>query len=142
MLEAMDASPSLRRLMLLYVQTLLVQISGNAAANVADRLAERLARWLLMCHDRVDGDEINLTHEFMARMIGAPRTAVTTTLHELEGLHMVRVLRRRVLVVDRARLGEFAGAAYGTPEREYRRLIGPFGKSPSSHATAAAQLAE
>jgi CRP-like cAMP-binding protein len=140
MLEAMDASPSLRRLVLRYVQTLLVQISGNAAANVSDRLASRLARWLLMCHDRVDGDEINLTHEFMALMIGAPRTAVTSTLHELEGLHLIRSLRRRVLVIDRTGLEEFAGAAYGTPEREYRRLIGPFGKSPMLLPATATEL--
>jgi CRP-like cAMP-binding protein len=129
MLTAMDASPTLRRLMLRYVQTVLVQMSGNAAANVSDRIAERLARWLLMCHDRVEGDEIAITHEFMARMIGAPRTAVTATLHELEGLGLIRGLRRRVLVANRTRLEEFAGAAYGAPEQEYRRLVGPFGKS-------------
>jgi CRP-like cAMP-binding protein len=130
MAELMDSSASLRSLMLRFVQTIIVQLSGNAAANVSDRLDARLARWLLMCHDRVDGDDIALTHEFIAMMIGAPRTAVTSGLHQLEGFLTIRTQRGRVTVIDRAGLENIAGSAYGTPEREYRRLIGPFGKSP------------
>jgi CRP-like cAMP-binding protein len=132
MLAAMDASPSLRQLMLRYVQTVIVQICDNAATNVSARLDARLARWLLMCHDRVEGDEIGLTHRYMAMMIGAPRTAVTSLLHRLEGARMIRALRGRVVVADRAGLEAMAGASYGTPEREYRRLIGAFGKSMQS----------
>jgi CRP-like cAMP-binding protein len=131
MAELMDESASLRRLMLRFVQTIIVQMSGNAAANVSDRLDARLARWLLMCHDRIDGDEIALTHGFMATMIGSPRTAVTSALHQLEGLYAIRAHRGRVTVADRARLEDVAGSGYGTPEREYRRLIGPFGKAPA-----------
>ena len=82
-----------------------------------------------MCHDRLDGDEIGLTHEFMSMMIAAQRTGVTLTLHILEGAGMIRSKRARVEIIDREKLVDLAGDAYGQPEQEYRRLIGPFGKS-------------
>ena len=81
-----------------------------------------------MCHDRVDGDEIALTHEFMGMMISAERSGVTLTLHILEGAGMIRSERGRVIIRDRDTLEELAGDGYGMPEAEYRRLIGPFGR--------------
>ena len=61
-------------MMLGYVQTMLVQMAQCAVANARLGIEARLARWLLMCHDRVDGDSISLTHEFMAVMIAAQRS--------------------------------------------------------------------
>lgn len=128
LLSACDANAELRALLLRYVQTLLVQVAGNAINNVVDRLDARLARWLLMAHDRATGDELALTHEFMAGMIGTQRSAVTHTLHLLEGQRMIRARRGSICVLDRAQLEEVAGPAYGEAESEYRRLIAPFGK--------------
>jgi hypothetical protein len=82
-----------------------------------------------MCHDRIDGDEIALTHEFMGMMISADRSNVTVTLHILEGAGMIRSLRGRVIIRDRQKLEELAGDSYGVPEAEYRRLIGPLGRT-------------
>ena len=129
MLAAMANSASLRETMLRFVQTIIVQMGNNAAANVSDRLNARLARWLLMCHDRVEGDDIAITHRFMASMIGAPRTAVTAALHALESDRLVKAQRGVVIVIDRRGLEALAGSGYGTPECEYRRLIAPFGKT-------------
>jgi len=123
-----EASPTLRASLLRYVQTVFVQVSNSAVSNLRHPLEARLARWLLMCHDRTDGDEILLTHEFMAIMIGAQRTGVTVTLHILEGGGSIRSKRGRVIILDRGRLEELAGEAYGRPEAEYRKLIGPFGR--------------
>lgn len=81
-----------------------------------------------MCHDRIDGDEIALTHEFMGMMISAERSGVTITLHILEGAGMIRSERGRVIVRDRDKLEELAGDGYGMPEAEYRHLIGPIGR--------------
>jgi len=92
------------------------------------RVEARLARWLLMCHDRIDGDEIALTHEFMGMMISADRSGVTVTLHILEGAGMIRSKRGRVIIRDRDKLEELAGDSYGVPEAEYRHLIGPIGR--------------
>lgn len=127
LLEAVEQSATLRHLLLRYVQTLLVQTAQSAVANAQYRIEARLARWLLMCHDRVEGDEVALTHEFMSMMIGAERSGVTVSLHILEGAGMIRSRRGRVIILDRDLLRELAGECYGQAEAEYRRLIGPFG---------------
>ena len=129
---AVARSPTLQALLLRYVQSFLVQTAHSAVSNAHHRMEARLARWLLMCHDRLDGDEIPITHEFMAMMIAAQRSGVTITLHFLEGAGMIRSKRGRVVVQDREKLEEIAGDAYGRPEAEYRRLIGPIGRSPAA----------
>lgn len=128
MRAAMDQSGSLRALLMRYVQTTIVQIAHGAVSNAHHRMEARLARWLLMCRDRVDSDEIRLTHEFMAMMVGVQRSGVTVTLHILEGCGAIRSKRGRVIILDREKLEELAGDAYGAPEAEYRRLIGVFGE--------------
>lgn len=128
-LDAIGQSESLRTILLRYVQTVLVQSAQSMATNGSQRVEARLARWLLMCHDRMDGDEIALTHEFMGMMISAERSGVTITLHVLEGAGMIRSERGRVMIRDRDKLEELAGDAYGMPEAEYRRLIAPFGRT-------------
>ncbi len=100
-------------------------------ANLSDRLDVRLARWLLMCHDRVDGDMIHITHDYMAVMLGTHRSAVTSALHVLEGERMIQTERGSVRIVDRPRLETAAQDTYGLAEAEYRRLVAPFGKSPA-----------
>jgi hypothetical protein len=81
-----------------------------------------------MCHDRVEGDRIELTHEFIAMMLAVRRSGVTMTLHTLEATGAIRSTRGIVTILDRLRLEEIAGDAYGEAEAEYRRLIGPFGR--------------
>ena len=129
-LRAVGRSESLRTMLLRFVQTLLVQAAQSTATNAYQRIESRLARWLLMCHDRVDGDAIPLTHDFIGMMIAAERSGVTVSLHILEGAGMIRSKRGRVIIRDREKLEELAGDSYGVPELEYRRLIGPFGRSP------------
>ena len=122
----MSASASLRKRLLRFVQVFNTQITYTALSNTVHTVEERLARWLLMSHDRQDGDEIPLTHEFLALMLGVRRPSVTIALHSLEGLGFIRSTRGLVTIRRRPELQEFAGAAYGTPEAEYERLIGPF----------------
>jgi CRP-like cAMP-binding protein len=126
-LAAIRQSESLRTMLLRYVQTVLVQTAQSMATNATQRIEARLARWLLMCHDRIDGDKIALTHEFMGMMISAERSGVTITLHILEGAGMIRSTRGLVVIRDRAKLEDLAGDSYGVPEAEYRQLIGPLG---------------
>ena len=125
---ACDRSSSLRLLLLRFVQAMNVQAASTAAANAHYALPERLARWLLMCHDRVDSDHLELTHEFMSMMLAVRRSSVTVTLHTLEATHAIRATRGVITILDRARLEEMAAESYGGPEAEYRRLVGPFGK--------------
>ncbi len=134
---ACDRSPSLRTLLLRYVQAMNVQAASTAAANAHYALPERLARWLLMCHDRLEGDHIELTHDYMSMMLAVRRSSVTVTLHTLEGTHAIRATRGTIAVLDRNRLEEIAGDSYGDAESEYRRLIGPFGKGAHGLRTVA-----
>ena len=129
MADACNQSNDLRTLLLRYVQTFTIQAAQGSAANAHYEVPQRLARWLLMCHDRVQGEMLELTHEFMAMMLGVRRAGVTLALHTLEGTGAIKATRGRVMVVDRERLEDLAGDSYGRPEAEYSRIIAPFGKS-------------
>jgi CRP-like cAMP-binding protein len=108
-----------------YAQALSVQHAYTALSNAVHHIDERLARWILMCHDRTDGDEISLTHEFLSIMLAVRRPSVTTALHVLEGKKLIYSERGVVIVRDRAGLEAFARDAYGESEKEYERLLGP-----------------
>jgi CRP-like cAMP-binding protein len=128
LLAACEKSGTLRLLLMRYVQSLNVQAAMTAASNAHYALPERLARWLLMCHDRTEGDRMELTHEFLSMMLAVRRSGVTVTLHTLEATGAIRSARGVVTIANRGRLEEIAGDAYGQAEAEYRRLIGPFGR--------------
>ncbi|MBP1862283.1 Crp/Fnr family transcriptional regulator [Rhizobium herbae] len=122
--HALSESYLIRNLLTRYVQTVSVQTAFTALANATQHIEERLARWILMCHDRTDGDTIGLTHDFLSIMLAVRRQSVTTALHVLEGKHMIEAERGLVRVRDRKGLQDFAGDTYGQAEREYQRLIG------------------
>lgn len=126
--DALDRSPAMLGLFLRFAQAMSVQTAHTALSNGLHGIAERLARWILMCHDRIEGDDLFLTHEFMSLMLGVRRPGVTTALHALEGGHLVKAMRGRVTVRDRAGLEAFAAGAYGVPEAEYERLVAPLSK--------------
>lgn len=119
-----DSNKGIRDLLLRYVFTASLQLAHSTLANGRYTMHERLARWLLMCHDRIDGDHLPLTHEFLSLMLGVRRSGVTNELHILEGIHAIRATRGDIHVIDRARLEEIAGGSYGRPEKVYERLIG------------------
>jgi CRP-like cAMP-binding protein len=121
---AMAASPSLRTLLMRYAHTVWIQTAQTALANGRYTVNERLARWILMSHDRLDGDDVPLTHEFLALMLGVRRAGVTVSLHFLEGEHMIKSTRGHIRVIDRAKLEAAAKDSYGLPEAEYERVIG------------------
>ncbi len=129
---AMEQSASLRRLVLQLIHTSMVQMSQSAVAYARFQIEGRLARWLLLCRDRTETDDLKLTHEFMATMIGARRSGVTLALHVLEGAGMIRSSRGIVTIANRERLLDLAGDSYGLAESEYSRLIAPFGLAARS----------
>ncbi|TNC07625.1 Crp/Fnr family transcriptional regulator [Methylobacterium terricola] len=121
---AVRKSSKLQDVLLRYVHTLMVQISMTVYAHAALNLEGRLARWLLMCHDRIDGDELVLTHEFLSMMLGVQRAGVTLALQNLEGAGRIKGRRKRVQILDRSKLEQLVGGSYGVAEAEYARLIG------------------
>ena len=122
--EAMAAEPAIRERFLRFTQALAVQVSYTTLANGQHTLPARLARWLLMCADRADGDAFVLTHEFLSLMLGVRRAGVTVAIHELEGRGLIKATRGRIRVLDRGSLEMVADGSYGVPEAEYQRLLG------------------
>lgn len=122
--QAMEKSVTLRLQLLRHLYVFQVQMSFTALANGRYRLQERLARWLLMAHDRVDGDHVALTHEFLALMLGVRRPGVTAALNTFEAERFIRVQRGGLTILDRSKLEEAANGCYGTPEAEYGRVFG------------------
>jgi CRP-like cAMP-binding protein len=122
--DAMKASDSLRNVLLRYVQVFMVQTAHTAIANARTRVDARLARWLLMAHDRVRDNTLPLTHEFLALMLGVRRAGVTEALHSLASQKFIAAGRGEVVVLNRKGIERAAGDSYGVPEAEFRRLIG------------------
>jgi CRP-like cAMP-binding protein len=122
--SALGTSRSLRDLLLKYVQAFGVQTTHTAICNARSRLDQRLARWLLMAHDRLDTNLLPLTHEFLSLMLGVRRAGVTEALHMLKTRGLIANGRSQITVRDRKGLERVAGQAYGIPEAEYRRLLG------------------
>jgi CRP-like cAMP-binding protein len=117
-------NPRLHNVLLRYAHAFIVQSAYTALANARFRMDERLARWLLMAHDRVESDEMTLTHEFLALMLGARRPGVTVALNQLADRGLIRTSRGAITMLDRKALEKVANGAYGGPEAEFQRLFG------------------
>ncbi|WP_353646607.1 Crp/Fnr family transcriptional regulator [Mesorhizobium sp. WSM2239] len=122
--NALKQSPTLREFLLRYVEALGVQTAYTAIANARLTIEERLARWFLMCHDRVAGDSLPLTHDFLAVMLGVRRPGVTVGIQVLEGKLLIRANRGEIVIRDRDGLIELAGETYSEPKAQYDRLLG------------------
>ncbi len=121
---AMDKSRTLQQLLLRYVQVFLIQTSQTALSNAASLLTQRLARWLLMCQDRLNPKPLPLTHQFLATMLGVQRSGVTIALGELENRDLIRNKRGMITILDRPTLIKLTNGSYGVAEAEYDRRFG------------------
>ena len=117
--------PAALRLLTRYLQYMAVQLSFTALSHGSFNVEERLCRWLLMCFDRSDNEDVPLVHNFISMMLGVRRSGVTTALHVIEVQGAIRATRGRIHLQDRAKLEELTAGSYGVPEREYQRLLGP-----------------
>lgn len=122
--RAIDQSRALHQSFLLYGHAFLAQATYTAMANGRSKIEERLARWLLMAQDRVGGDRLNLTHEFLSLMLGVRRPGVTVAINLLEKAGLVQASRGAIAILDRAGLEHISNGAYGAPEAEFNRLFG------------------
>lgn len=114
--QMIDTSRSARAVLLSYVYDFLAQVSHTAFVNANLSVDARLARWLLMYHDRIQGDTLTLTHEFLSLMLGVRRAGVTVALAKLRDAQLIAVQRNAVTVINRAALEATAGDAYGWAE--------------------------
>lgn len=121
---ALAQSETLRALMLKSAHGFMIQTAQTALANGRAKLEERLARWLLMAHDRMTSNAVPLTHEFLAVMLGVRRAGVTVAIHSFEQRGFISARRGELTMVNRPGLESVAGSFYGTPEVELERLLG------------------
>ncbi|WP_266018356.1 Crp/Fnr family transcriptional regulator [Brucella intermedia] len=124
----MEGNRNFSKIMIRSIEAFSIQLAYTAVSNAIHGVTQRLARWLLMCDDRISGHKISLTHEFLSVMLAVRRPSVTTSLHILEGMGLIKSERGVVFIRNRHELERYAGDAYGWPERESARLmqgIGP-----------------
>lgn len=119
----LDQIPTLRRLMLRYVVTLITQMAQGSACNRLHPIEARCARWLLMTHDRVDGDSFPLTQEFLAQMLGVTRPSVSIAAGMLQKAGLITYVRGVITILDRTGLGDASCECYGVITREFQRLV-------------------
>ena len=121
---AVRQSESLHARLLRYAHARMVQTAQTAYANAGFGIEARLARWVLMTDDRVEGDDLPLTHEFLSMMLGVRRPGVTLAMQALESNGLIRASYGRITALDRAGLEALARDAYGLAEAEYARVMG------------------
>jgi CRP-like cAMP-binding protein len=112
-----------QRLLLCYTQALIAQMSQTAACNRLHTLEQQLCRWLLLSHDRLDSDELIMTQELIANMLGVRREGVTAAAHRLQNEGMISYVRGHIKILDRPLLEESVCECYQVVKDEYDRLL-------------------
>jgi len=124
MVQLLDESTSLRCALMRYVHAFTAQMAETALANARGSITHRLARWLLMAHDRTVGDELRLTHEFLSAMLGVRRAGVTIALHDLDSRGLISIMRKSIVIKSRPGLEAATDGLYGGGTR-VGTLVGP-----------------
>ena len=112
-------SPKLRSLILRYTHSMLTQISQSTACNQFHQIDERLARWLLMTHDRMRSKEFQITQQFLSNMLGVRREGVNKAAGVLQERGLVSYLRGKMKIRDRKGLEKAACSCYQLIKLEY-----------------------
>jgi CRP-like cAMP-binding protein len=114
---------ALQQVLLRYTQALITQISQTAVCNRLHPVEKRLCRWLLLCHDRVDSDELQMTQEFISNMLGGRRESVTVAAGHLQDAGLILYFRGQISILDRKGLEATTCECYGIVKEEFDRLF-------------------
>lgn len=120
---AMLRSPALRRILLSYTQSLMVQTSQLVLCNAQHPIDGRVARWLLLARDRLDSDDVRITHDLLSRVLGVRRASVTEAVGRLVEAGAVLGDRGLITIRDRPRLERLACSCYEIIRSEYDRML-------------------
>ena len=113
-----------QQILLRYTQALITQISQTAVCNRLHPLEQRLCRWLLLCHDRLNGSEIPMTQEIIANMLGGRRESVTVAAGRLQDSGLIHYSRGHIKVLNREGLEAMVCECYKIVDDEMNRLVG------------------
>jgi CRP-like cAMP-binding protein len=115
---------ALHDLLLRYTRSFVKQVAQTAACNASHTVEERLARWFLMCSERVNSEELNLTQEFISQMIGTRRATVSMAASALQTEGLIKYNRGHIRIIDHEGLEDFACECYAAVKAEFDRLFG------------------
>jgi CRP-like cAMP-binding protein len=122
--QAFNGSEALRNLLMRYMQALHAQVTQTAACNGRHTLEERLARWILIAHDRAGDDCFPMTHEFMSMMLGVRRSGVSIAAGILKKSGVINYGNGDMVVLDRPGLEAAACECYGAVRHHFEQLLG------------------
>jgi CRP-like cAMP-binding protein len=120
---AIDKSSSLKILVVRYIDYLMMMVQQSAGCNALHTLETRLCRWLLQTRDRNDSDNLPLTQEFLAQMLGVRRTTLTLVARELQSAGLIKYSRGKIEILDRAGLEATACECYKTVQRHAEEVF-------------------
>jgi CRP-like cAMP-binding protein len=120
----LDENPDLRRRLFRYNEAMHAHTAQTAACNGRHELEQRLARWLLMAHDRTDGDELLITQEFLSLMLCVYRPSVTVVAGVLQRAGIIRYSKGSIIILDREALEATACDCYRTVQDRFYYLLG------------------
>jgi CRP-like cAMP-binding protein len=113
----------LRMLLLRYSQALITQVAQTVVCNRHHSIDQQLSRWLLMVADRLPNNDITMTHELMANMLGVRREGITAAAHKLKDIGAIEYHRGHIKIVDRPKLEKLSCECYTVVKREIERLL-------------------
>jgi CRP-like cAMP-binding protein len=122
--QSLDTAPELRRVAFSYLQCYMAQMAQSAACNSQHAVEARFSRWMLITHDRVEGDEFRLTQEFMAQMLGVHRPSVSLIASQFQSAGLIRYNRGNIQIVNRQGLEEVCCECYAQVRDRFERLLG------------------
>lgn len=133
LLQEFNRAGLLQRLLLRYTQALITQISQTAACNRHHSLEQQLCRWLLLTLDRLPSNDLVMTQELVASMLGVRREGITVAAGNLQRAGLISYRRGHIAVLDRCGLERHACECYAVVRKELRRLLSDVGSSRQSH---------
>lgn len=121
--DEFNRSAQLRHLFVSYSETLLSQVQQSVACNAVHATEERMCRWLLMMHDRADGETLSFTHEFLANILGANRKSITLAAQAMQAAGLIAYHRGTIQVRHRANLEAASCECYGLVKKRFNAFL-------------------
>jgi CRP-like cAMP-binding protein len=131
--KAFEAGGELQHLLLRYTQALITQMTQTAVCNRHHAVDQQLCRWLLFSLDRLPGNELVMTQELIANMLGVRREGVTEAAGKLQAEGLIHYSRGHITVLDRRRLEARVCECYAVVKKEYDRLLPAAVSQPLAH---------
>jgi CRP-like cAMP-binding protein len=137
---AFTNSEHVRDLFVSYSETLLSQVQQTVACNALHSTEERMCRWLLMMHDRAEGESLTYTHEFLSHMLGANRKSVTLAAQSMQAAGLIRYRRGTMQVVDRPGLEKASCECYAIVKKKFDAFLSAHHRGSASQSGASADV--